>query len=248
MADYGLRVRNDNTFQIDSNYRNYHLVQKGSINLSQVGNNGMTFFGDITLYNKIQPILAFRSPRNGAYSVQANQGNGQFLYRFVKARNPNTDYNNLIEYYIFDLIPGNGSTGTWGMKIRNQANEIAYDFGGKPMRIIDFIRDVVPPSSPNPQPGGSVGGQDYNYGSGRLYAAIDCRHGQYSNSIYVGTNIPDRIDYTTDHMLITKDDGVTLANILTYYDSGRGDRPYLGGGSPYSVSNGDWLIVDVTNY
>lgn len=136
----GLSVYNDtNTIQIDSTFRNWRLVDKGTFLAGDwdgdgYGSNPRTV---ITVVNGVNPILAYNG-FNSYIRVMRRQSGSTFTFTFTfrawgPAGRPTCNY------FIFDAPPATISGGSAGLQVWNSAGALCFDSSYQYMRVLDLL-------------------------------------------------------------------------------------------------------------
>lgn len=135
----GLYVLNDDDItQIDSTYRNLHLMRKGSVSFNTASMPVASVTGlkatEVLVVRSTRPIrLATRTMSGGlrTESYGANGGSGN------------------LEYWVFDTpIPGSSD---YGLQVFNASSTLVFDSGFPPMTVaanFDGYTGAFPPSAP----------------------------------------------------------------------------------------------------
>ncbi|MBB4820923.1 hypothetical protein HNP29_004318 [Pseudomonas alcaligenes] len=129
MAEIGFRGRNDwGTTQIDSDYQNYMLVQKGTATFSPLAGY-IGRFVDIALPSE-RAMVAVRSS-NGFRLYGAMDVGGTYVQRYLSI----TTAPSTLTYYIFDTDPPRANRKL-GFRLRRADGKICYDSNDPVMSVV----------------------------------------------------------------------------------------------------------------
>lgn len=272
MADYGLRIRNQNNIlQIDGNYSNMYLYAKvlysSGTTVNNVPNNPITSAGTQNLKKFTVPKSAFAGGVNVAVSLHNgyctcfggifSNGNNYDIYVYIctylnSSGTGNAQPSNAT-LYIFGTFPKNRiSSDNYGLIVRNSANEVVFDSNFKLLKIHDNLSSLI-----------GAGGQRYYY-DGNLTnkallfqgteATLDLGYVQYQEGDY--SEIDDAYQVKgyyvfQNNKILSSLAGDAIDNQNYAMDYLQSRRTYGGGGSPpngksYYINAPLPLLIDTT--
>ncbi|PZQ56278.1 MAG: hypothetical protein DI555_06600 [Novosphingobium pentaromativorans] len=235
MAEYGIRITNDSGIvQIDGNYRNFQLINKGVAvpDTTVVGGAGEYFMQSKTLQftGLTNPIIVIYCTDQAFVTQSLVNGVHAFsLYR----RKTNSSS---IEWWLFDDVKPAPVSG-WGTAIRNQANQIVYNTNLPPFRVAGIVERSVRDAA-----------ADFAFTPGRKYAYVPCRMGEFYDVALgpgsVGSNPTVAVNNVVS-CCAGISGGVRIGNESWYVFVGNYNQsPQM---DAWNSIVATWLIVDVTN-
>lgn len=133
MANAGLQIINTgNTFQIDQDYRNLCLRQKGTAVTSANLPAGGGSYASFNVTGLTSPIIAVGGPLAAVPQTYWDSANSRHGFLLSSAGGIGTS----IPYYIFDVPAELGST--YGFQVRNAAGQLIFDALQPPLRVRGF--------------------------------------------------------------------------------------------------------------
>lgn len=223
----GLQVFNDSGFiQIDANYLNMELKQKGSFSLPGTG-TGAQKRVDIQ-YTGEAPIIAINCTDYCFPFVSGKTGNATTFSIYNASANNVTG-----EFYIFDNSDNNNLSNS-GFQVFNEQGRLVFDAGKLYMRVLDnFALDVG-------------NGIDKSY-PGKKFAVAMTDYGW--RFIVMQTPVDPSSPKRFKQTLIDSVRGITnslrVQEMATYTDAYA--DPVANEQSKYEGPS-RWLVVDVTNF
>jgi hypothetical protein len=231
---------------ISDRYKNMDMRQKGTVQIGSPqatpsGVRGAMYQGTIDIAGLVDPCIAISGGRGCLVSRVESNG----VHRFTLG----SDTPTTLTYYVFDVFRL-GSTATYGLVVRNEANEVIFDATRKYLRVFGALTG---PGAAIDIPPGRQGAVLLGYGSSRLV-------------VTGGFNPPPRDRYwdtsiTTSLMLaqMTGSRAEAVAVDLWFHTRSGGPPGSAGqpsGTSPYPLPPvGNWgslacnhLAIDVTAY
>lgn len=170
---FGLSIKStSNSIQIDELFKNFSIVESGSLTTVSGGNLGS--HKTISKSSCTTPLLAIASSHYHSVTY-LDVSSGTFTWDVEFDAVSGTSF----DYYIFD-IPSTSSE-TMGIRVWNASSELIFDSGKKYLRMIDFKTITSEP------------GND-TYTSGRTYAVIQATPGMVLDSYFepgLGIDVTD---------------------------------------------------------
>lgn len=235
MPEYGTRYRNAaNILQIDGQYKNMQMVQKGSAIPDQLGPSGGGYdyplaYKTLSFTGLSNPVLVIRCT-DLTYFITADQGGGSYQFFLYRDRTSSS----AIEWWLFDdAKPGNLAPG-WGQRIRNRTTgEVVYDTRIPPFRVTDQIYPFAMPLN---------GGTDFQYPAGRKYGFTPARlASRFTNQ--GASTIALRWEYSLCKAIAS---GINIGWETEHVWIGNvGSAPVTP--TPYNSNLASWMVVDVTD-
>lgn len=129
----GLQVFNDTGIvQIDQDWLNFALVEKGSVSLdtSLGGGWGNAYYGEFTRSGLINPVVAFRANGDQAVSILNSVVSGaNRTFRFVGLGGET------VTWYLFDSVDVTGVTDNYGLEVFRADGARAFHSSVPCMRV-----------------------------------------------------------------------------------------------------------------
>lgn len=232
----GFQVLNDDgVYQITSDYRNLHMVAKGTATLSgptyKDGGDRATYTATIVRTGTEMPFLAIRSANLVGYTEYTVSGTTTYtLYSLSSGT---------VDWWFFDLI--DPVSTSFGLQVFKADGSLAYDSGANGLRLAGLT--VLPGSFSFPSD------VSQTYPSGRIYAAIFSQAGLITD-FYEHTSSP--VVYRIQEVIaMCRWDGVTLigrramTSAETIISSNYSDDMPT---NQYLQRPPTFLVADVTNF
>jgi len=211
-------VTDSGVVQIDQDTKCYQLVTKGSGTFNSIvpmeGGGG---YAVITVTNAVAPLLAIQFTTPGGHAVRKIHVSGTTWNYYISGA-----YGEGFTYYVFDHVTT--LVENFGLAIYDAAGVLAFQSGGKPMRI--------------------VGNGPGTYAGGRTYAAV-CLEFRTVFASMESEDVPG--DYLFDYYAYGP---AQDANVFAHGTVGisAGDTTGAIGWSDWDDTPAGFLVVDVTNY
>ena len=231
----GLQINNDNGYiQIDDNYSNFMLVNKGIVNISQQGQ--IDYRGSVTFSDQSNTLILAIGLSSTKTNCIRNNSNNQTTFTI------HSDVNSTVDYYLFDInrpIAGNN----YGLEVYKADGKIAYSSKNTSMRVVSNGDCPRQTAQPNTEASTSLFQLDQN----KTYAYV-------TSSLSV--DIQQIWNPSIGIFIIRSSVFYFYRNSSTFIKSliGRqnpGGSGGIGGASPsarFGMDAGQYLLLDVTNY
>lgn len=238
MAFGFLAIGDSGAVQIDENYSNLLLRQKGTAVTSlAIGNVGCRYV-DITFNNCVSPVVALQcfDANRQVTVVLVGRTGSDWTFRFISAiiSGTTTSASATINYFLFDTGLS-ASSAAFGLRVYKADGALSFDSGNLPLRVIDFAKISwgvagIPPTSET---------RDYSVGSA---AFIPSRTGNRGVREPLSGSSADRFFFSAGQNVDSN--SIYLGAGITQVDIKSGSPPAIGN----YPTDPDWLIADVTNY
>lgn len=130
---YGFNITNDNGYtQVDQNYSNLALIQKGTVTVNTLLDGNYTT--TITFTGRVSPVLAIRPPLNGTVGIDyyaSSTDPTSRTYRFWSSSIIT------VEYWLFDSNAAMPTSG-YGINVYKANGSGAWSSEWKTLRISDY--------------------------------------------------------------------------------------------------------------
>lgn len=229
----GLQIFNDSGYiQIDADYLNMELKQKGTFNLpgSNTANGGSISSGVQISFNGESPVIAIKSTTFCCAYPLSRSGN---TFNFYIYNGDGQDCTG--EYFIFDNSSSEGA-GSSGLQVFNGQGRLVFDSNKKYLRVLDYWQVDEPPGE----------GVTRNYGDKQV-ATIMCDFG-YRYIVAPSPADPSSPNYAFLQSWLncsrTQGGQLSIGDRATYTNAFAQKDPSMVTASEYPSR---WLVVDVTN-
>lgn len=230
----GLQVFNDSGFiQIDANYLNLELKQRGSFNLagSNTANGGSTSSGLSVTVNGESPVIAIQST-TFCCAYPLSQNGNSFTFYIYNGDNQACSG----EYFVFDNSSADQASDS-GFQVFNPQGRLVFDAGKKYLRVLEYWQV-------DDNPGESIS-RDY---PGKSVAVVMCDFG-YRYVVAPSPADPTNPNYAFLQSWLncskTQGSKLLIGDRATYTNAFAQKDPGMVTTSEYPSR---WLVVDVTNY
>lgn len=220
--------------QIDGEYRNYQLINKGvatpdTVIVSPPGEY-MAQYKSLQFTGLNNPIMVIRCADYAYVNQNVSGGTHTFTLYRDKAKS------STISWWLFDDVKPAAAAG--GLTMRNAANEVVFSSDAPPFRVAGLVEHDSDGS----------GSSDYLFTAGRTYAYTPCRLAE-SVSVNVGPggtgSNPTVAIYDAVSGCKAMTGGVSMGAVVWFVFAGNyNDAPQA---DPWVSSRSVWLIVDVTD-
>lgn len=224
---------NDGFIQIDADYLNLELKQKGpfSLNGSNTANGGGVSSGVQVSFTGESPVIAIKSTTFCCAYPLSRSGNTFNFYIYNGDNQACTG-----EYFIFDNS-SDASAGNTGMQIFNAQGRLVFDANKKYLKVLDYWQV-------DNQPGEGIS-RDY---PNKTVATVMCDFG-YRYIVAPSPADPSSPNYAflQSWLNCSRTSGSTLSigDRATYTNAFAQKDPSMISTSEYPSR---WLVVDVTGY
>lgn len=230
----GLQIFNDSGFvQIDADYLNLELKQKGSFSLagSNTANGGSTSSGVQINFTGESPVIAIKSTTFCCAYPLSRSGS---TFSFYIYNGDGADCTG--EYFIFDNS-SNESLSNSGFQVFNAAGRLVFDAGKRYLKVLDYWQI-------DDNPGESIS-RDY---PGKSVAVVMCDFG-YRYVVAPSPADPSNPNYAFLQSWLncskTQGSKLLIGDRATYTNAFAQKDPGMVTTSEYPSR---WLVVDVTNF
>lgn len=249
----GITVFNDNNIiQVDADFSNWVMIDKGSFYRNQVGNSTdapLTGPGEKneepnTLYiiaNAINPIIAVRTQRwHRIWRELISPSLWRFKITF--GYGSQNSWNMLVQWYVFDKITQ--VSGNFGLQTFDENGNIVFNSNSKYMKVLDVVyKDEVSwfnsnntekytPDNPKIETIGSYPGKDF----ATIFGQQACSWYEYSGGFGYESGIPGVQVRFTDNSVVSR------TGLMDGWPGGRGINP------ANTMTKWSLMVIDVTGY
>lgn len=136
--------------QIDENFVNMVLIDKGSLDLPPANGVANDGWNTLTFYNRETPILALDTRNDATTLMRCDRSGSTFTY-YIRGNGDTRGFTQTIRWYLFDKAP-NVATNT-GLTVWDGGGRVTFNSDYEPMRIVGMLQ--YPDGTP------LSGGSDY---------------------------------------------------------------------------------------